>query len=303
MAVRTQSAPRFSPMIAREWLTFWLFLGPNLLLFAIFTYWPLLYNAYLSFVEWDFIRPERRWVGLDNYATVLADDQFQTILRNSFVFTAGCVALTLTLGLAMALLLNQRLRGRNAARAVLFSPTILSGAAVGIVWIYIFDPRYGLLAELLGLVGVRSPNWLGDPDWAMLALIIVYVWKNLGYAVVIYLAGLQAIDRALYEAATVDGAGAGARFQHITLPGLAPVLFFLSVTSILSCFQAFDLIQVMTQGGPINATNTLVYNLYELGFIRFSAGQAGVVAMVLFTIMLALTLLQVRLVERRTQAD
>jgi len=290
---------RFSPTLVREWLVFWIFLGPNLLLFAIFTYWPLLYNAYLSFVSWDFIRPERVWVGVANYAEVLGDRQFQTIVRNTFVFTIGCVMLTLVLGLALALLLNQRLRGRNAARAVLFSPTILSGAAVGIVWIYIFDPRYGLIAELLGIVGLRSPNWLGDPDWAMLALIIVYVWKNLGYAVVIYIAGLQAIDRALYEAATVDGAGGWARFRHITLPGLSPVLFFLSVTSILGCFQSFDIIRIMTRGGPVNATNTLVYYLYELGFTSFDAGKAGVVAMVLFLIMLALTLVQVRLVERR----
>jgi multiple sugar transport system permease protein/sn-glycerol 3-phosphate transport system permease protein len=133
----------------------------------------------------------------------------------------------------------------------------------------------------------------------MLAVIIVYVWKNLGYAVVIYLAGLQSIDRALYEAATVDGAGVWARFRHITLPGLSPVTFFLSVTSVLSCFQAFDIVKVMTGGGPVNATNTLIYHLYELGFVNFSAGKAGVVAMVLFAIMLALTLVQVRMVERR----
>ena len=299
MSRLTMPRLRISTPLAREWLLFWLLLGPNLLLFVIFTYWPLFYNAYLSLIEWDFVRADRRWVGFDNYVSVVTDSQFQKVLGNTFVFTIGSVALTLTLGLGLALLLNQRLRGRNTARAVLFSPTILSGAAVGIVWIYIFDPRYGLLNELLGLFGARSPNWLNDPRWAMSALIIVYVWKNLGYAVVIYLAGLQAIERALYEAATVDGAGPWDRFRHVTLPGLSPVTFFLSVTSILSCFQAFDIVRIMTQGGPVNATNTLVYHLYELGFVSFNAGEAGVIAMLLFAIMLVLTLVQVRLVERR----
>jgi len=203
------------------------------------------------------------------------------------------------LGLILALLLNQPLRGRDAARAILFAPTILSGAAVAIVWIYIFDPRYGLINEILGLFGGRSPNWLGSQEWAMPAIIIVYIWKNLGYAVVIYLAGLQAIDKSLYEAALVDGANRWEQFWNITWPGLSPVTFFLSVTSILSCFQAFDIVKVMTNGGPINATNTLIYRLYELGFVSFNAGQAGVVAMVLFSIMLVLTIIQVRLGERR----
>lgn len=285
--------------MAREWLMFWLLIGPNLLLFGVFTYWPLLYNAYLSFVEWDFIRPEKLWVGLDNYRIVFGNSQFQTILRNTFVFTGASVLLTMALGLILALLLNQPLRWRNSARAILFAPTILSGAAVAIVWTYIFDPRYGLLSEILGFVGLRSPNWLVDQHWAMVALIIVYVWKNMGYAVVVYLAGLQAIPRELYEAALVDGAGAWSRFRHITLPGVSPVTFFLSVTSILSCFQAFDIVQVMTHGGPVNATNTLIYRLYELGFVSFKAGEAGVVAMLLFGIMFVLTLIQVRMLERR----
>jgi sn-glycerol 3-phosphate transport system permease protein len=297
--IPTRQRPRLSPTLAREWLTFWLFLGPNLLLFAIFTYWPLLYNAYLSTLEWDFVRPERRWVGLANYVSVLSDRQFGTILLNTFVFTGSCVLATMLLGLLLALLLNQRLRWRNGARAVLFAPTILSGAAVAIVWIYIFDPRYGLINELLGFVGGRSPNWLGDRRWAMSAIVIVYVWKNLGYAVVVYLAGLQAIPKSLYEAALVDGAGPWARFWNITWPGLSPVTFFLSVTSVLSCFQAFDIVKVMTDGGPVNATNTLIYHLYELGFVSFNAGEAGVVALVLFTLMLILTLIQVRILERR----
>lgn len=300
MTASTVSArPKITRTQLREWVTFWLLLGPNLFLFVIFTFWPLFYNAYLSMVDWDFMRVRKYWVGFENYVDVLTDRHFFTILQNTAVFTFSCVFGTMFLGLILALLLNQPLRGRDGARAILFAPTILSGAAVAIVWIYIFDPRYGLINELLGLFGGRSPNWLGSQDWAMAAIIIVYIWKNLGYAVVIYLAGLQAIDKSLYEAALVDGAGRWQQFLNVTWPGLSPVTFFLSVTSILSCFQAFDIVKVMTNGGPINATNTLIYRLYELGFVSFNAGQAGVVAMILFSIMLVLTIIQVRLGERR----
>jgi sn-glycerol 3-phosphate transport system permease protein len=283
----------------REHLLFVLLVAPNLLLLAAFTFWPMVYNVYLSALSWDFLGAPR-WVGLRNYITTLPSALFLKVLGNTLVFTVASVALTLSLGLGLAMLLNQPLRWRNGARAVLFTPTVLSGAAIAIVWIYIFDPRYGLLQELLGWVGVaESPNWLADPAWAMPAVIIVYVWKNLGYAVVIYLAGLQAIDRTLYEAAEIDGAGGWARFRNVTLPGLSPILFFLLVTSVLSCFQAFDITRVMTRGGPVNATNTLVYYLYELGFVQFRAGPAGVVAVVLFLLMLALTVVQLRFVERR----
>lgn len=266
-----------------------------------FTFWPMLSNIMLSFVEVIGIGPnaEMRWVGLANYERIFGDRTFQKVLSNTLFFTFSSVALTLLLGLAVALLLNQPLKWRNAARAVLFTPTVLSGAAIALVWIYIFDPRFGLLREILAMVGVPSPQWLGRPNTAMWAVIIVYVWKNLGYAVVIYLAGLQAIDRTLYEAAEIDGAGSWARFWNVTLPGLSPIAFFLLITSILSCFQAFDIIRVMTRGGPVNATNTIVYYLYERGFERTEPGTAGVVAVVMFIIMLILTVLQLRFVERR----
>lgn len=288
-----------APRERREWLLFALMIGPNLLLFSVFTYWPLLYNLYLSFVRWNFLRPVKPFVWFDNYADVFGSAVFWTILRNTATFAICSVGLTLTLALGLALLLHQPLRYRNTARAILFSPTVMAGAVVAVVWSYIFDPRYGLIDQLLGLVGLNSPNWLGDPAWAMPAVILVYVWKNLGYAVVIYLAGLQGIPRELYDAALVDGAGPYARFRHVTLPGLSPVAFFLSVTSVLATFQSFDIIKVLTDGGPVDATNTLIYYLYELGFVSYDAGEAGVVAVVLFTLMLILTLIQLRYLERR----
>lgn len=283
----------------REWLIFVAFVGPNLLLFGTFTYYPLVQNSVLAFSDYNLIRRSGEFIGLRNFETVFASTQFGKILANTFIFTTVSVCALLGLGLLIALLLNQKLRGRNAVRSILFSPTILAGAAIAIVWIYIFDPRFGFIYAVLRPLGIAAPKWLTDPAWAMPAIIIVYVWRNLGYATVIFIAGLQAIPRELYEAARVDGAGAMDRFLSVTLPGLSPVMFFLVVTTILSSFQAFDIINIMTKGGPVNATNTLIYHLYELFFVQSSAGRASVVALVLFVLMMLVTLLQVRYLERR----
>ena len=282
-----------------EWLLFLLFVGPNLILFAIFTYWPLVYSFYLSTVRWNFIAPTKRNVGLGNYEYLWKNDTFREVLWNTLVFSIGAVGGSLLLGLLSALLLNQKLRGRDTARAIVFMPTLLSGAAIGIVWVYIFDPRYGLMRTIISPLGLASPNWLRDTTWALPAIIIVYVWKNLGFATVIYLAGLQGIPKDLYEAARVDGAGPFWRFRSVTLPMLSPITFFLVITSILNSFQAFDIIRVMTRGGPVDATNTLVYYIYDEGFVAFNTGRASAAAVVLFVIMLAITLVQLRFQERR----
>jgi multiple sugar transport system permease protein/sn-glycerol 3-phosphate transport system permease protein len=283
----------------REWLTAGLFIAPNLVLLSIFSFWPLIQNVQLSLVDWDLIAPEKRWVGLANWAFVLTDPSFREIARNTLIFTGGSVGLTLLLGLSVALLLNQPLRGRDGVRTAIFAPTVLSGSAIALVWVYMFDPNFGLIKFGLGWLGLPSPRWLNDPTWAMPALIIVYVWKHVGYSAVIFLAGLQGIPRELYEAARVDGANAWHRFWAVTLPGLGPITFFLLVTSILTSFQAFDLIRVMTSGGPVLATTTLIYQLYYEGFVGFHAGIAAVYALILFGLMLTLTLAQFRYVERR----
>jgi ABC-type sugar transport system permease subunit len=293
------------PRSARRWipngeaLLFLLFVGPNLFFFAVFSFWPIIYSAWLSFHRWDLIAPVKLYVGLDQYRYLVHDDVFHAVLRNTFVYTVGAVGGTLILGLLVALLLNQPLRGRDGARAVLFAPTLLSGAAISVVWIYMFDPRFGIIARLLSLVHLTSPSWLTDPAWAMPAILIVTIWKDLGFATVIFLAGLQAIPRDLYEAAKVDGAGTWWRFRSVTLPMLSPIVFFLGVTSILNTFQSFDIIQVMTKGGPVDATNTLIYYVYQQGFVAFNAGRSSAAALVLFMFMLGITLLQVRYAERK----
>lgn len=291
--------PRRRPAWIGEWSLFALFLAPNLLFLAVFTYWPLLDNVYLSLVSWDMVQPEKLFVGLANYVDLATDPEFWTIFVNTFVFVGVGVVLTLGIGFATALLLNQKLWGRNVGRSVVFAPTILSGAAIAIVWIYVFDPRFGLLAIGLSALRISSPAWLTDPKWAMPALIIVYIWKNFGYAVVVYLAGLQAVPKDLIEAATVDGAGSFQRLLNVTLPQVSPISFFLLVTTILASFQAFDLVAVLTQGGPVDATNTLIFDLYQEGFVAFHAGRAAAIAMILFVLMLAVTVIQLRVVERQ----
>jgi multiple sugar transport system permease protein/sn-glycerol 3-phosphate transport system permease protein len=282
-----------------EWATFAVFVGPNLVLLAIFSFWPLIQNLTLSFADWDMISPDKRFVGLENWISVLGGSRFWQIALNTATFTVGSVGLTLLLGLGLALLLNQKLRFRNGARTVLFTPTVLSGAAVAIVWYFIFDSNWGILKTALGFVGLPSPRWVVDSHWAMPAVIIVYVWKTVGYAAVIFLAGLQGIPKELYEAARVDGANAWQRLRAVTLPGLAPITFFLLVTTLLLSFQAFDIINVMTHGGPVIATTTLLYEYYNESFVGFHAGNAAVYAIVLFVLMLILTMIQLRYVERR----
>ena len=293
----------FSKLLKRDWrggVTFLLFVGPNLGLFVYFTYYPLIRNVLLSFQDYNTFIDEGEYIGLTNFVDVFTDSQTSVILRNTLVFTVAVVGIILVLGLMVALLLNQKLRFRNGVRSLIFSPTVLAGSAVAVVWIYIFDPRTGLILQLAKPFGINPPAWLLDPASAMIALIIVYVWKNLGYATVIYVAGLQAIPADLFEAARVDGANAVQRFRHVTIPGLSPVIFFLAVTSVLTSFQAFDLIRVMTGGGPINATNVLIYRLYEVGFgTNSSIGRASVIGLILFVIMLVVTILQLRYLERR----
>jgi ABC-type sugar transport system permease subunit len=296
---RAQSASGAKRRELREYGLFALFVGPNVALLAIFSYWPLVQNVALSFTEWDMIAPEKRFVGLQNWTSVLFDGRFWQIARNTLVFTAGSVGLTLLLGLALALTLNQSLKGRDAARTVLFTPTVLSGAAVAIVWYFIFDGNWGLIRTALGAFNIPSPRWVVDANWAMPAVIIVYVWKTVGYSGVVFLAGLQNIPKELYEAARVDGANAWQRFTSVTLPGLAPIAFFVLVTSLLLSFQSFDILNVLTGGGPVIATTTLLYEYYNQAFLGFHSGPAAVYGVVLFAVMLILTIVQLRYVERR----
>ncbi|CAA9433209.1 MAG: Glycerol-3-phosphate ABC transporter, permease protein UgpA [uncultured Rubrobacteraceae bacterium] len=284
--------------VQREHLLFLAFIAPNFLLLGVFTYWPMIYQGYLSLTRWNMLAPRKTFVGLDNYASMFGGVEFWGVLFKTFYFMGTVVLGSVALGLAIAILLNQRLRGRNFVRSVVFAPVILSGAAVGLVWAYIFDPNYGLMRTFLEPIGISSPDWLGSTEYAMPAIIIVYLWKSLGFSVVIYLAGLQNISKDLYEAARIDGASKWVLFRHITLPQLSPVTFFVVLTTIINSFQAFDIIAVMTGGGPAGATTTLIWYIYQEAFVAFRAGTAAAAAIVMFLLLLVIAVFQIRYSQR-----
>ena len=295
----TVASPSATPAWSRDLLIFIAFIAPNVVTLCVFSYWPMVRNLWLSFTYWDMIAPEPLWIGLDNWVEVLTSATFWTVLRNTLVFTVGSVGTTIMISLALSLLLNQKRVGRNLVRAAMFAPAILPGSAIALVWTFLLAPYYGLISQAATGLGMPMTRWQNDPVWAMPTVILVVIWKTTGYDAVIFLAGLQGIPRELYEAARVDGANAWQRFVNVTVPGLSPVAFFLTVTSILSSFQAFDVIRVMTGGGPVFATTTLIYQVYSEAFVGFNAGRAATYATILFGLMLAITVVQIRMVEKR----
>jgi multiple sugar transport system permease protein len=276
----------------------WAFLLPSLVLFLVFTAIPVLWAFLISFTHWDlFTAPKLAW--LDNYVGLAKDPIFRQVLGNTGVFVLAAVPLEMVLGLICALGLNRNVRGQAALRVIYFLPVVTSTVAAALVWAWLFNSNFGLINAALSLFGVTDlPKWLASSRWAMPAVITVFVWQNLGYAMVLFLAGLQNIRPDVYEAAALDGATGWARLWHITLPLLSPMTFFVLIISIISSFQVFDLVYVMTKAGPSNATNTLVYFIYQNGFAFYQMGYASAAAMVLFLIVLGLTLIQYRLQDR-----
>lgn len=313
MAVLTDEAPRrrMSAVARREAAEAYGFLLPNLLWLLAFTTLPIIASFLLSFTTWDLIG-ERQWVGLANYGRLLFDDDdFRTVLGNTVYYTIVSVPLGMTVSLVLALLLNQQLRGVVFFRTAFFAPVVTSTVAVALAFRLLYQPDFGLVNVALRNLGILGPLnalltsmhkdpliWLGSKDWAMLGVILMSVWKGMGYNMMIFLAGLQGIPQHLYEAAAIDGAGRWQRFRNITLPLLSPTTFFVLIISVIGSFQVFDQAFIMTQGGPGDATTTLVYYIYNNAFQFFKMGYAAAVAWVLFAIVFVFTLLQVRLQNR-----
>jgi multiple sugar transport system permease protein len=273
------------------------FVAPALALIAAFFAAPVLASLLLSFTDFDVYavaRPDRlRLVGLENYRRLLDDPHFWLAFRNTAYFVLVGGPLSIAVSLAAALLLDARLaRFRGFFRSVLFLPVVTTLVAVAVVWRYLYHPRLGLLNHLLGYVGVDPIDWLGDPAWAMPAIILLAVWKNFGFNMVVFLAGLQSVPARLYEAARLDGAGAWQQFRRVTLPLLRPTLVFVTIITGIGYFQLFAEPYVMTQGGPAGATLSVVLLMYEEGFRWWNMGYGAAVAFVLFAVILALTLLQ-----------
>ena len=282
----------------------WWFVAPALLLIGIFFFLPVVAALVLSFTDYDIYAlgdaANARWMALDNYARLLRTPLFWTALGNTFYFALVGGPLSIAVSLAAALLVNARAAPlKGLFRTVYFLPFVTTLVAVAIVWRYLYHPQYGLLNYALGLVGVDPVDWLGDRRWAMPAIILMAVWKNFGYNMLIFIAGLQSIPEELYEAAHLDGASALQRFRHVTVPMLGPTLLFVSVITMIGYFQLFAEPYVMTQGGPLRATTSVVLLMYEEGFRWWRMGFAAAIAFVLFVVILVATLLQFRLQRGR----
>ncbi|MFB0840335.1 carbohydrate ABC transporter permease [Arthrobacter sp. E44] len=289
---------RWSARARRDFMVFLALALPNLALIAVFTYLPLINNIYYSTLDWTLGSASATVVGFDNYINFFTSADAPKVLGTTAVFTLITVGGSMVLGLLVALALNSKVRGTTFARSAVFAPYVLSGVGVGLVWLFIFDPGYGVLSWLLRGIGQQSPQWINDPQLSLVMVIIVYVWKNLGYCAVVYLAGLQSLPQDVMEAASLDGANGFRRFISMSVPLLSPTTFFLLITTMLSSLQAFDLIRIMTPLG--NGTSTLIYEAYLQAFGAFNrAGYSASISVVLFAILLIITVLQVRFVERK----
>jgi multiple sugar transport system permease protein len=285
----------------------WWFVTPALAVLAIFFFIPVLAALAMSLTDFDLYAlgnfQNLRLVGLHNYAQLLVDPLFWKALGNTFYFVLLGVPLSIGASLGAALLVNSKVaRFRNFFRTLYFAPVVTTLVAVAVVWRYIFHTRYGFLNYVLGFVGIDPIDWMGNPHWAMPAIVILAVWKNFGYNMIILLAALQSIPEDLYEAARIDGASGWQQFRHVTLPGLAPVLTLVSILTIAGYFQLFAEPYVMTEGGPLQSTMSVLYFMYEEGFKWWSLGRASAVAFLLFVLMFAITLLQLALTRRAVRS-
>ena len=273
------------------------FLAPSLVPLLLFTLVPMAGSLGLSFFRWDLLRPPS-FIGLANFQNVLVDPNFQAAVGHTLFFIAGYLPLVYVGGLLLALALNQRLRGMAFFRAAYFLPVVTSWVVVAIMWRWLLNPGTGIVNYALGLIGIQGPGWWTDPTWAMPSIIIASAWKDLGYVMILLLAGLQAIPPDYYEAASVDGASRWARFRHITLPLLTPASFFVLIISLINSFQVFDQVWVMTGGGPAGASSVVVEQVYVNAFRYSQMGYASAMSWLLFVVILAVTLVQFRLQKR-----
>lgn len=283
----------------REGVSAIFFLSPTLIIFSLFILFPVLFSLFLSFHKWNMFGTEKEYVGLENYLRIFQSPEAWLVFQNTLIYTVGTVPLNMVLALAVAYFLNRRVLGKRFLRAAFFAPVIISAVSAAVIWRWIFDPNFGVLNFFLMKAGLPSINWINDPAAAMSGLILMGVWKTFGVNMVLYLAGLQGIPEHYYEAAEIDGASQWSKFWHITLPLLSPTTFFILVMSLIASFQVFDIVYVLTQGGPLGKTKVLVFYLYEHAFKFFDMGYASAIAYCLFAIIFIFTLIQFKFMRSR----
>ncbi len=291
---------RLSGKRNRESLVAYSFIAPNFIGFAVFTLVPLIFAFVLAFLNWDGANP-MSFAGLDNFGQLIRNTQFHKALLNTVIYTAGVMPLTIVCALALSILLNQKITGRNFFRTVSFFPYVASLVAVTAVWNFLFSPTRGpvnnLLNAITGIPFEQLPGWGASKDWALFTAIFFTVWKNMGYYMVIYLAGLQGINAELYEASELDGANGWQRFRNVTVPQLAPTTFFVTIILVINSFKVYDIFINLFAGGDnqlSDATRVLVYQIYNTAFRSLNFGYASAQAMVLFLLVLCVTLIQFR---------
>ncbi|HTC28537.1 sugar ABC transporter permease [Dyella sp.] len=285
----------------------WLFLAPAMVILGVFFLLPVIAALLLSFTDYDLYAladiHNLRFIALNNYIELLHRPLFWSALGHTLYFVAVGVPLSMLVSLGAALLLNSPLaRCKPFFRTALFAPVVTTVVAVAVVWRYLFNTKYGLINVALGWVGIHPIDWLGDPHWAMPAIILFAVWKNFGYNMIIFLAGLQAIPVELYEAARIDGASFWQQFRHITLPMLGPTLLMVGILTVAGYFQLFAEPYVMTEGGPLESTTSVLYVMYDEGFKWWNMGSASAIAFLLFIIVFAVTVLMLRVGRRGDEA-
>jgi sn-glycerol 3-phosphate transport system permease protein len=285
-------------LIRRQTLLGYALILPSMAFFFLFYIYPVVYSLYLSFFAWDMLKP-KQFIALQNYQELLGGEEFREVLGNTLAYSLGVVGLAMGLGLFLALLLNNRTKLSSLFQACIFTSYIVSWVAVSLLWIWMLDPQYGLVNYLASFLGMSPVDWLGNHSLALWTLVGVTVWKVIGYPMIIFLAGLQSISQDYYEAASLDGAGAWHRFRYITWPLLTPTTVFLFITLTIATFQGFDIVNIMTQGGPVHATSIYVFYIYEQAFHYFRIGKASAAVMICFGLILALTYAQHRLFRRK----
>ncbi|MBT2689262.1 sugar ABC transporter permease [Bacillus sp. ISL-47] len=272
----------------------YIFITPNILLFLTFMIIPIFFTFYISFHEWG-ILGKPQFIALENYTKLFSDQVFWTSLGNTVYYTAGTVPFSAAFGLLGAILLNRKIPLRSFFRAIFFAPVVVSMVAAGLIWSWMFNPNYGLFNEILSKFGIEGVSWLTSTTWAMPAVIITTLWLRIGYCLVIYLSGLQAIPDELYEAASIDGANGWQKFWSVTIPMIKPTTTFIIVMEVIHGFMVFDLIYTMTNGGPGFSTTVLVQYIYQKAFEEGQMGYASAIGTIFFFIIMGLTAVQLRL--------
>ena len=281
----------------REALWALFFLTPFFIGLIFFIVGPGIAAFVLSFTSWDLLSSPK-WVGLDNYRQLVHDPVFRASFYNTLYYTVVTVPVTIVLGLGLAVLMNRKIRGSYFFRAVFFLPVTVSVVAVSMLWAWMFEPSYGFLNYVLTQLHLPTVNWLVDPVTALPSIMIVGIWRTIGFNLIVFLAGLQSVPKELHEAAQVDGASEWYRFRKVTLPMLSPTIFFAIVIGLIASFQVFEQTYIMTQGGPGNSTMTLIYDIFLTGFTYLRMGYASAISVVFLVIVLLITVVQVRLQRR-----